>query len=140
MKPKRKLLNTILLLFCMVLTQGCEKEDPTVFSGEVIDFSTNNEIPGVTLLFSVYEKSPSFLTLPSIIREDTIRTDSQGHFRLVVPYNEKYSRFTINVLKEEVNNTFSYVNGETDCSPYDCSSFKAGNVYKFKLRIHLDSL
>lgn len=140
MKPNNKLLNTIFLLFCMVLVQSCQIKDSTVFSGEVVDISTNNKIPGVTLFFSVYEKPPSFLILPNIIREDTIKSDSQGHFRLVFPYNENYSRFTIDVLKEEDKNTFSFINVERDCSPYDCSSFKAGNVYKFKVKIHSNSL
>ena len=140
MKSNYRLVKNILGIICMLLIQSCEREDPTVFSGEVVDLSTGSEIPGVTLLVSVYEKPPSFLTLPSIIREDTIETDSQGHFGLVVPYNEQYSRFAINVLKEEANGTYVFVNGGRDCSPYDCSSFKAGNVYKFKLKIPLDSL
>ncbi|WP_133557228.1 hypothetical protein [Algoriphagus boseongensis] len=125
--------------FCVLLIQGCEIEEPTIFSGEVVDLQTGREIPKVTLLFSVYEKSP-FLTIPSIVREDTVETDSQGKFHLVVPYNEQYSRFTINVLKKLSNGSFEFVNESRDCSPYDCSSFKAGNAYKFKLKIPLDSL
>lgn len=131
-------LKRVLQLFCLLLIQSCGPEDPTVFSGEVVDTATDREIPGVTLLVSVYEKAP-FLTLPGIIRLDTIETDSQGKFRLVVPYNEQYSRFTIHVLKEVTTDTYEFVNGK-DCSPFDCSSFKAGNIYKFKLKIPLDSL
>jgi hypothetical protein len=74
------------------LIQSCEREDPTVFSGEVVDLLTGSENPGVTLLVSVYEKPPSFLTLSGIIREDTIKTDSQRKFRLVIPYSGQYSR------------------------------------------------
>lgn len=139
MNSSYRLVKNILGLICMLLIQSCEREDPTVFSGEVVDLLTGSEIAEVTLLVSVYEKAP-FLTLLSIIREDTIETDIQGKFHLVVPYNDQYSRFTINVLKEVASGTYEFVNGETDCSPYDCSSFKAGNVYKFKLRVPLDSL
>lgn len=139
MKPNNKLVKKILQIFCMLLIQSCEREDPTVFSVNVEDIVTGSEIPGVSVLVSVYEKS-AFLTLPGIIREDTIETDSRGYFHLVVPYNEQYSRFTINVLKEGANDTYEFVRGEMECSPYDCSSFKAGNVYKFRLQISLDSL
>lgn len=140
MNSSYRLVKNILGIICIFLIQSCEREDPTVFSGDVVDLLTGSVIPGVTLLISGYEKPPSFLTLPSIIREDTIETDSQGKFRLVIPYNDQYSRFTINVLKEEITGIYEFVNGETDCTPYDCSSFKAGNVYKFKLKIPLDSL
>lgn len=138
MNQNNNFLKIALQLFCLLLIQSCGPEDPTVFSGEVVDTATDREIPGVTLLVSVYEKAP-FLTLPGIIREDTLETDSQGKFRLVVPYNEQYSRFTINVLKEVTTDAYEFVNGK-DCSPFDCSSFKAGNIYKFKLKIPLDSL
>lgn len=110
-----------------------------MFSGEVVDLRTGSAIPGVTLLVSVYEKAP-LLTIPGIIREDTLETDSQGKFRLVVPFDERYSRFTLNVLKEVSTGTFEYLNGEQDCSPYDCSEFIPGKVYKLRLKIPLDSL
>lgn len=140
MNSSCRLVKNILGIICILFIQSCEREDPTLFSGEVVDLSTGNVIPGVTLLVSVYEKPPSFLTLPGIIREDTIEADSQGKFRLLIPYNDQYSRFTIHVLKEGPTGIYEFVNGETDCSPYDCSSFKAGSVYKFKLKIPLDSL
>lgn len=92
MNQNYNFLKKALQLFCILLIQSCGPEDPTVLSGEVIDLRTNSEIPGVTVLVSTYEKAP-FLTLPGIIREDTIETDSLGKFRLVVPYNEQYSRF-----------------------------------------------
>ena len=62
-----RLVKNIMGVTCMLLMLSCEREDPTVFPGEVVDLSTDSEIPGVTLLVSVYEKPPSFLTLPSII-------------------------------------------------------------------------
>ena len=139
MKQKYNFLKKALQLCGILLIQSCGPEDPTVFSGEVVDLRTDREIPGVILLVSVYEKAP-LLTLPGLIREDTIETDSEGKFRLVVPYNEQYSRFTINVLKEVGAGTFEFANGESDCSPYDCSSFIAGKVYKFRLKVPLDSL
>ncbi|RIW14130.1 hypothetical protein D0X99_15120 [Algoriphagus lacus] len=138
MNQNYNFLKKALQLFCLLLIQSCGPEDPTIFSGEVVDTATDREIPGVTLLVSVYEKAP-FLTLPGIIREDTLDTDSQGKFRLLVPFSEQYSRFTISVLKEVATDTYEFVNGK-DCSPYDCSSFRAGNIYKFKLKIPLDSL
>ena len=139
MKPIYSLFKKVLPIFCVLLVQSCEVENPTIFSGEVVDLETGQEIPEVTLVVSVYEKSP-FLTIPSIIREDTVQTDSQGKFRLVVPYNEQYSRFTLNVLKKLADGNLEFVNGNRDCSPYDCSSFKPGNAYQFKLKIPLDSL
>lgn len=139
MKSNYRLVKNILVIICMLLIQSCEREDPTVFSVNVVDILTGSEIPGITVLFSAYEKPPSFLTLPNIIRLDTIETDSLGHLRLVVPYNEQYSRFTLKVMKEVSTDTYEFINGK-DCSPYDCGSFKAGNVYKFKLKIPLDSL
>ncbi|RIW12891.1 hypothetical protein D0X99_17480 [Algoriphagus lacus] len=93
----------------MVLIQSCGLEDPTVLSGEVVGLRTDSEISSVTLLVGVYEKTP-FPTIPSIIREDTIETDSQGKFRVVVPHNEQYSRFTINVLKKVANDTNVFFN------------------------------
>ena len=139
MKPIYSLFKKVLPIFCVLLVQSCEVENPTIFSGEVVDLETGQEIPEVTLLVSVYEKSP-LLTLPGIIRVDTVQTDSQGKFRLMVPYNEQYSRFTLNVLKKLADGSLEFVNGNRDCSPYDCNSFKPGNAYKFKLKIPLDSL
>lgn len=133
------LFRAVLLILGVLLMQSCEIEKPTAFSVDVVDWETGEEIPGVTLLVSVYEKT-SFLSLPGIIRQDTIETDGQGHFSLVVPYDERFSRFTINVLKEIASDIYVYVNGKKDCSPYDCSSFFRGHAYKFKLKIPLDSL
>lgn len=132
------LLKKALLLSCILLIQSCVSEDPTVLSGEVVDTKTGLKIPGVTVLVSVYEKA-SFLTIPALYREDTLVSDSQGKFRLVAPYNEGYSRFTINVLKEVASGTFEFASGQ-DCSPYDCNSFLPGKVHQFKVRIPLDSL
>ena len=126
-------------IFIALLLSGCEREDPTIFSGDVVDMATGRKIPGVTLLFSVYEKS-TFLTLPGIIRLDTVKTDAQGHFNLVFPYDERYSRFSLEVLKEAANGSFDYIRGEKDCTPYDCSSFRSGYAYKFLLKIPQDSL
>lgn len=138
MKQNFNFFKKALQLFCLILIQSCGPEDPTVFSGEVVDLRTGSEIPGVTLLVSVYEKSP-LLTIPGIIREDTLETDSQGKFRLVVPFDERYSRFTLNVLKEVIPGIYEFADGK-DCSPYDCSSLIPGKVYQFRLKIPLDSL
>lgn len=139
MRLKYKSVKIVMQIFCALLIQSCEVENPTIFSGEVVDLQTGREIPNVTLVLSVYEKSP-FLTIPSIVRVDTVQTDSLGKFRLVVPYNERYSRFTLKVLKKLADGSLEFVNGNRDCTPYDCSSFKPGNAYKFKLKIPLDSL
>lgn len=139
MRLNCRLVSNILGITCILSILSCEIEDPTVFSVDVVDKVTGSVIPNVTILVSVYEKPPSLMTLPNIIRLDTTETDSLGHIRLVVPYNEQYSRFTLKVMKEVATDTYEFVNGK-DCSPYDCSSFKAGNVYKFKLKIPLDSL
>lgn len=137
-KQSSGLFKIALQLSYLLLIQSCVSEDPTILSGKVVDTKTDAGIPGVTVLISAYEKAP-FLTLPSIIREDTLISDSQGKFRLVAPYNEGYSRFTINVLKEVASGTFEFANGQ-DCSPYDCNSFLPGKVHQFKVRIPLDSL
>jgi hypothetical protein len=105
MKQKYKSIKRILQLICLLLTQSCISEDPTILSGKVVDTKTDAGIPGVTVLISAYEKAP-FLTLPGIIREDTLISDSQGKFRLMVPYNEQYSRFTVTILKEVASDTF----------------------------------
>ena len=138
MKQNYKSVKRILQLICLLLTQSCISEDPTVLSGKVVDTKTERGIPGVTVLISAYEKAP-FLTLPSIIREDTLLSDSQGKFRLVIPHNEQYSRFTITILKEVASDTYEFANGQ-DCSPYDCSSFLPGKVHQFTVKIPLDSL
>jgi hypothetical protein len=138
MKQNYKSVKRILQLICLLLTQSCISEDPTILSGKVVDTKTDAGIPGVTVLISAYEKAP-FLTLPSIIREDTLISDSQGKFRLVIPYNELYSRFTINILKEVSDGAYEFAKGQ-DCSPYDCNSFLPGKVHQFKLRIPLNSL
>ncbi len=133
------LFKAVWLILGALLIQSCEIEKPTAFSVDVVDVGTAEEIPGVTLLVSVYEKT-SFLSLPRVIRQDTFETDAQGHFSLVVPYDEQISRFSINVLKQLANDTYTFANVETDCSPYDCSSFFRGYAYKFKLKISLDSI
>lgn len=103
-----------------------------------MDTKTGGGIPGVIVLISAYEKAP-FLTLPSIIREEPLVSDSQGKFRLVVPYNEQYSRFSINILKEVASGTYEFANGK-DCSPYDCNLFLPGKVHQFTVKILMDSL
>jgi hypothetical protein len=138
MKQNYNSVKRLMQLLILLLIQSCVSEDPTVLSGEVVDTKTGLKIPGVTVLVSVYEKA-SFLTIPALYKEDTLVSDSQGKFRLVAPYNEQYSRFTINVLKEVAPDTFEFANGK-DCSPYDCNSFLPGKVHQFKLRIPLDSL
>ena len=138
MKQNYNSVKRILQLICLLLTQSCISEDPTILSGKVVDTKTERGIPGVTVLISAYEKAP-FLTLPSIIREDTLISDSQGKFRLVIPHNEQYSRFTITILKEVASDTYEFANGQ-DCSPYDCSSFLPGKVHQFTVKIPLDSL
>ena len=126
------------LQICFLLAiLSCESENPTLFSVNVVDFKTGNKIPEATLLLSIYEKPASIMNLPGIIRTDTIQTDNQGYFRLVVPYDEQYSRFTISALKKVGNDTYEFVNSEEDCNPYDCSSFRPGQVYKFKLKVGL---
>ena len=138
MKQNYKSVKRILQLICLLLIQSCISEDPTLLSGKVVDTKTERGIPGVTVLISAYEKAP-FLTLPGIVREDTIETDSQGKFRLVVPYNEQVSRFTVTILKEVATGTYEFANGQ-DCSPYDCSSFLPGKTHQFTVKIPLDSL
>lgn len=137
-KQSSGLFKIALQLSYLLLIQSCVSEDPTILSGKVVDTKTDAGIPGVTVLISAYEKAP-FLTLPSIIREDTLISDSQGKFRLLAPYNEQVSRFTVNILKEVASGTFEFVKGK-DCSPYDCSSFLPGKVHQFTVKIPLDSL
>ena len=138
MKQNYKSVKRILQLLILLLIQSCVSEDPTVLSGKVVDTKTERGIPGVTVLISAYEKAP-FLTLPSIIREDTLVSDGQGKFRLVIPHNEQYSRFTITILKEVATGTYEFAKRQ-DCSPYDCSSFLPGKVHQFTVKIPLDSL
>lgn len=138
MDQKYVFLKKALQLYCILLIQSCVSENPTILSGEAVDTKTGGGIPGVIVLISAYEKAP-FLTLPSIIREDTLVSDSQGKFRLMVPYNELYSRFTINILKEVSDGAYEFANGK-DCSPYDCNSFLPGKAHKFTVKIPLDSL
>ena len=138
MKQNYNSVKRIMQLIYLLLTLSCVSEDPTILSGKVVDTKTERGIPGVTVLISAYEKAP-FLTLPSIIREDTLISDSQGKFRLMVPYNEQVSRFTITILKEVATGTYEFAKGK-DCSPYDCSSFLPGKVHQFRVRIPLDSL
>lgn len=139
MRVASNFFKNLLLFAAMLSIQSCEREVPTAFSGDVVDTVTGNNIPGVTLLVSYYNRAP-LLTLAGIIRMDTIQTDGQGHFNLVVPYTERLSRFSINVLRKVGNQTFEFVNTETDCSPYDCDSFLAGYAYKFELKIYRNSL
>lgn len=137
MKSIPNLFKRVFQICSVLLILSCEREDPTIFSVEVVDLKTGNKIPEATLLLSIYERPRSIMTLPNIIKTDTIETDSQGYFKLVVPYDERYSRFTISVLKKVGNNTYEFINLEEDCNPYDCSSFRAGYVYKFKLKTDL---
>jgi hypothetical protein len=134
MKSMPELLNRVFQICSVLLILGCESENPTIFSVDVVDLNTGNKIPGATLLLSIYEKPASIMTLPGIIRTYTIQTDNQGYFRLLVPYDERYSRFTISALKKVGNDTYEFVNSEDGCNPYDCSSFRPGQVYKFKLK------
>jgi len=137
MKSIPELLKRVFQICSLLLILGCEREDPTIFSVDVVDLNTGSKIPDATLLLSIYEKPPSIMTLPGIIRTDTIQTDNQGYFRLVVPYDERYSRFTISALKKVGNDTYEFVNSEADCNPYDCSSFRPGQIYIFKLKVGL---
>jgi hypothetical protein len=57
----------------------------------------------------------------------------------MVPYNEQYSRFTINILKETTLGTYEFAKGKY-CSPHDCGSFLPGKVYQFTVKIPMDSL
>ncbi len=137
MKSIPNLFKRVFLIYSLLLILGCEREDPTLFSVDVVDLKTDNKIPDATLLLSIYEKPPSIMTLPSIIRTDTIQTDSQGYIRWVVPYDERYSRFTIAMLKKVGIDNYEFVNAEADCNPYDCGSFRPGQIYKFKLKVGL---
>ena len=138
MKQNYNSVKRIMQLLILLLIQSCVSEDPTILSGKVVDTKTDAGIPGVTVLISAYETAP-FLTIPSNIREDTLLSDSQGKFRLVIPYNEQVSRFTVTILKEVATGTYEFANGQ-DCSPYDCSSFLPGKVHQFTVKIPWDSL
>ena len=137
MKSISNLFKRVIQICSLLLILGCKREEPTLFSVDVVDLKTGIKIPGATILLSIYEKPSSILTLPGIIRTDTIQTDSQGYFRFVVPYYERYSRFTIAVLKKVGNASYEFVNAEGDCNPYDCSLFRPGQIYKFKLKVGL---
>jgi hypothetical protein len=124
----------LILLVLASLTFACRKvqnEDPTIFEGKVVYEDDGSPATGAVLLIVAELKSP-FLTGGNSGEHKEALIGENGTFKLNFSYNDQISYFISTLYFKDSNGlatkSFNIGNG-MDCSPHNCSDFKASKTY-----------